>query len=181
MLQDLPKFLHKIEAVEVSNPKQVRSPYVAYVVMNGPHLLHIGEGKTTTRFAGLFPGSPCPKHTKAFVIAASTVLHGNMPRFYAIPCDSKADAKAKQEDLFSFLGLGGRCATWLDGASGPEPLKVVSQRMWTALKQHQPEAVSNNLDSLMRAVCQDGDVLRAAFGDAGLKAQLQRILGGYFV
>ncbi len=180
MLQYLPEFLHGIEAIEVSSSKQIRSPYVAYVVMNGPHLLHIGEGKTR-RFAGLFPGSPCPKHTKAFVIAASTVLHGSMPRFYAIPCDSKADAVVEQAALFSFLGLGSTCTTWLDGASGPEPLKVVSQRMWTALKQHQPGAASNNLDSLMRAVCQDGDVLRAAFGDAGLKAQLQGILRGYFV
>ncbi|MBI3542576.1 MAG: hypothetical protein HY075_04800 [Deltaproteobacteria bacterium] len=168
------RFVGVLGAREVLSRKDVGARPVVYCVTNGSNILQIGQG-TAKRFKGLFGGLPCPKHTKAFVVAASSVLHGPRLRFFALELDDAPERRRLEGELQFHFG-----ETFIEGFGRQTTLNEVSTYLWDELQRVRCDALSHDLRVAMELVVQDGDVLHTLFRIPRFREPLQRLFDGYY-
>lgn len=150
--------------------------FYTYTVTNGPNILAIGKAGSKPRIRSFFRGAKgSALHNKTFVVCAAHTLYG--PNTILIR--SARDAKEAKE-FEKKLDIAGFPKIYIDG----QPLKSifeVSQYFWTLLKNKHGKEVSSSLNTAMKLVCDNGDVLSSLLKRLGNEsAEFNEIVGNFF-
>jgi hypothetical protein len=105
------KELQELGATEIFHPDQVSATESSvYVVINGSHILHVGQG-SSKRLLSLLPTSTGSGHQSALVVMLSYALHGENFRYFFLPTKSPEEAYSIEWSLHARFGetaLSGR-------------------------------------------------------------------------
>lgn len=144
-----------------------------YAVVAGPHILAIGQGRSGRAFC-LQEGRTCPKHSKAFIVAAAAkVFHKDPPHLWYQVFDTRDEALAVEHRLHGLFG-----EIWIVVESGkltkPRP---AARYLWEELQRG--ATISTRLAAVMELVVDDGDAFRSAL-KSSVGGKLHALVGNYF-
>jgi hypothetical protein len=159
--------------IEVFGQSQIKAGLMVYAVTNGSHILAVGQGRSS-RLKALMPGK-CQKHTKSFIVAASSVIHGRKLRYFCRFVDTKAEALRIERELHTKFG---EC--FIDGYSGEYTNRAVSMHLWKILAGLKSTLINPKIESIIDLALYDGDVLYIPFKISEYQPCLEDLFENYF-
>lgn len=157
------------EHIACVSPQQI-----VYAVLNGNNILSIGKGKR--RLQNLRRNRRCPKHNKAFIVAAAPVVFGSENEFYYLTCDDEDEACQQEDELHGVYGEIN--LTVNQNGAAIENLFHAAEYLWSQIKNgHQ---IDPELEAQMKIVLHEGDALRVLLNTLH-NNQLAGLLNNYFI
>jgi len=153
--------------------------HLNYAIINGENILAIGEG-TPARLKGLMGEAACPKHTKAFIVAASYVIHGPHLQFFAFSAENKSAARDLEDELKAhFPSL-----FFHDAPTLTELRDAGNHLLHRLAPKLDSMGLSSQLVSDLRAaleiVTYDGDALNIIYKIEKYRPHINKLLGHYY-
>ncbi len=158
---------------EAKQCSDVHGKRIVYAITNGSDILSIDHGRTD-RLIGLMPGGKCPKHKKAFIVAATQAVFVCQNRFFYLPTRGLEEARAITKKLHSKFN-----STVILGLGKNPPFNEVAARLWEDLRAE--IECGQRLDAVMELVCLHGDILIKVLEiDDYAQILKEEVLKGYY-